>query len=53
MILESEDDKIRLPIVQLRDIQLEEYTCFNCSESLSCQYAWDDYNTHGDCLAEK
>lgn len=31
----------------------EEYTCFYCPEAGSCPYAWDDYNTDGECLAEK
>jgi hypothetical protein len=28
-------------------------TCVGCDESSSCPYAWDGYNTDGDCLAEK
>lgn len=51
--LESEQIKSRLPLIKFKDISLEEYTCFNCPESLNCEYAWDDYNTNGDCLAEK
>jgi hypothetical protein len=29
------------------------YTCNKCAANLSCPYAWDGYNTNGDCLAEK
>ena len=28
-------------------------TCIKCSEQNNCQYAYDHYNTFGDCLAEK
>ena len=31
----------------------EELTCFTCRDNSTCPYAWDDYNTDGDCLAEK
>ena len=28
-------------------------TCTNCPINDTCMYAWDDYNTNGDCLLEK
>lgn len=28
-------------------------TCVKCSEKKTCPYAYDEYNTNGDCLAEK
>ena len=28
-------------------------TCKDCGSKRDCEYAWDEYNTHGDCLAEK
>jgi len=31
----------------------EELTCFKCDEKDTCKYAWDLYNTDGDCLANK
>ena len=31
----------------------EDLTCNTCDEKNSCLYAWDLYNTNGDCLAEK
>lgn len=31
----------------------EELTCFKCSLKDKCEYAFDPYNTNGDCLAEK
>lgn len=34
-------------------IKPENLTCFECAENKTCEYAWDAYNTNGDCLAEK
>lgn len=34
-------------------IKKEDLTCFNCTENKTCKYAWDEYNTQGDCLASK
>jgi hypothetical protein len=31
----------------------KKFTCNSCGVALTCKYAWDDYNTNGDCLAEK
>jgi len=31
----------------------EDTTCFRCAENTLCKYAWDPYNTDGDCLADK
>ena len=31
----------------------EDYTCFTCPEKETCPFAFDPYNTDGDCLAEK
>lgn len=28
-------------------------TCAGCSQTETCPFAWDQYNTSGDCLAEK
>lgn len=28
-------------------------TCTACPDSAKCEYAFDDYNTDGDCLASK
>lgn len=30
-----------------------EITCENCGINDKCEWAWDDYNTNGDCLAIK
>lgn len=29
------------------------FTCHTCDAKDTCPYAWDWYNTNGDCLAEK
>ena len=31
----------------------EHYTCDDCPSVMECKYAFDDYNTNGDCLASK
>jgi len=29
------------------------YTCNNCKDKHICRFAFDEYNTDGDCLADK
>jgi hypothetical protein len=29
------------------------FTCANCHDKDICKFAWDLYNTNGDCLANK
>jgi hypothetical protein len=31
----------------------DKYTCFDCAMAGQCEYAYDAYNTNGDCLAIK
>ena len=31
----------------------KQYTCYNCSIQDGCKYAFDAYNTNGDCLNSK
>ena len=33
--------------------KLSDYTCFGCGCKYHCEFVWDWYNTHGDCLMEK
>jgi hypothetical protein len=33
--------------------KIEDFTCYNCGAWKSCPFAFDFYNTHGDCLGEK
>jgi hypothetical protein len=34
-------------------ISINELSCLDCSEWKTCEFAFDGYNTNGDCLAEK
>jgi hypothetical protein len=34
-------------------IQIVSFTCDDCPSAPSCEFAFDLYNTNGDCLAEK
>ncbi len=58
--------KKRLVVLQARDAMWRKhdpdheppdpptkYTCDDCPAAATCNYAFDDYNTDGDCLAEK
>ena len=31
----------------------EKFTCYECPQKYECQYAYDLYNLHGECLAMK
>lgn len=31
----------------------ESMTCSNCVDTAICEFAWDLYNTDGDCIADK
>ena len=47
----------RLAGAEIEDLEnvpvLEELTCFNCPVNKDCEFAFDLYNTDGDCLALK
>jgi len=32
---------------------VEDFTCYNCKGWRDCEFQFDLYNTHGDCLMEK
>jgi len=34
-------------------IKLDDLSCMDCCAWRRCEFAFDGYNTHGDCLAEK
>jgi hypothetical protein len=34
-------------------MKAQSFTCYQCDANFDCKYAWDWYNTNGDCLAEK
>jgi hypothetical protein len=31
----------------------EKFTCYECPDNATCEFAWDAYNTDGDCLHMK
>ena len=35
------------------DVERKDTTCFRCDDNATCKWAWDPYNTDGDCLARK
>jgi hypothetical protein len=35
------------------EVGKQDTTCWNCSDNGTCPWAWDPYNTDGDCLADK
>jgi hypothetical protein len=35
------------------EVAREDTTCFHCEINKDCKFAWDPYNTDGDCLADK
>lgn len=49
----SDEDlaKARSDVADKFDI--EAFTCDECPAKKTCQFAFDPYNTDGDCLAEK
>lgn len=54
MLTEAEATRIALKVIQ--DVypgQNLRLTCQDCSDNDTCEYAFDPYNTHGDCLAIK
>lgn len=34
-------------------LKAKDTTCFTCDQKEKCKYAFDPYNTNGDCLADK
>lgn len=47
-----EDRDIMTP-QQFSEPTIEDFTCNTCHHWLYCEYAFDWYNTHGDCLQLK
>lgn len=53
--LPQAEAKVRANAVR-RALQMEEnreVTCENCAHNANCEFAFDPYNTDGDCLAIK
>lgn len=39
--------------IEAYEVDPETTTCYNCENKDICKYAFDPYNTEGDCLANK
>lgn len=39
--------------VPIDQIEIPKCTCEDCLCNTKCEWAWDLYNTNGDCLGEK
>ena len=37
----------------IKPIDDERFTCNKCADKDDCEYAFDEYNTNGDCLKVK
>lgn len=40
-------------VIEGIDVGIEEVTCLKCLDANTCEFAFDGYNTHGYCLADK
>jgi hypothetical protein len=47
------EEQAGLPPTKLDDTPLERLTCADCPHIEVCEWAFDPYNTDGDCLAMK
>lgn len=47
------DPVLQATHARVDSLKPEDFTCFRCAINTTCPYAWDPYNTAGDCLAEK
>ena len=52
---EAKHDIEKMCKIPLKKISqaLNYFTCGMCDAAATCEYAFDPYNTNGDCLAEK
>jgi hypothetical protein len=51
-VLTMPADAVLEPVVP-RDVNTIPITCQGCPHNDTCEFAWDLYNTDGDCLALK
>lgn len=49
---EGIDKLSRIPLKKLL-LAIDQFTCGGCQAASVCEYAFDPYNTDGDCLAGK
>lgn len=48
-----EDAQHAVIALRAENAHLDIYTCHKCAARQECEFAWDHYNTGGDCLAVK
>lgn len=48
----SEENAARRANV-VKEWDIAKFSCDECGASKTCEFAFDPYNTNGDCLAEK
>ncbi len=49
----SADDLAKVRASSAERFNIDKFSCDDCSASKTCEWAFDPYNTDGDCLAEK
>ncbi|MBR2118480.1 MAG: hypothetical protein IJ935_07380 [Afipia sp.] len=49
----SAEELARRRSVVASDFDIDAFTCDDCPAKPTCEWAFDPYNTGGDCLAEK
>lgn len=50
-LTDDEIQKLRDRVAKAEGV--EKFTCDDCRDRRTCEWAFDSYNTNGDCLAEK
>lgn len=51
--IHAKQREIAAQILKEANISFKYFTCDNCEDAYDCMYAFDPYNTDGDCLADK
>lgn len=46
-------DEALQEMLESYNLEITDFTCLNCGVKTVCEYSFDPYNIHGDCLALK
>jgi MoaA/NifB/PqqE/SkfB family radical SAM enzyme len=49
----SDETLAELRASAAKQFDIDAFSCDDCSARKTCEWAFDPYNTNGDCLAEK
>jgi hypothetical protein len=49
----SDEELAKIRAVTVADFPIDVFSCDDCGARKTCEFAFDAYNTDGDCLAEK